>query len=273
MRTPFVVALVTALALSATAFVAATSADCEDGQNDKISQITAPGRPTAGACEGEQWDGEDTTGATESGDVTLWYLDPNGRIDRAGVGYRSTSGMDSRPDVNNNGPADAAHVRVIGQGSPGWKEGTYNVGDGTLYVMVDVWGVAQTGVSASGHQDLAPCIADGSSLCSPNVGPGPDGALVGTAEVAWYGEDNTDQSFGATGLTPTFDSAYNVAHNAVHGTTHGTTGGNVLASAVHFVHITQGNDVNEENPDCSQATYDGGTCTRDNTAATVELLA
>lgn len=273
--------------LSISAFAVATDADCEAAQRDpnsdpsskdRVSTASAPLRSNVnggtGACEGEQWDGGDTTGSTEQG-TGVWVLDVAGpgRIDRIGARVGSNPDGQNKPNVNDNGPGDAVHLRVIGQGSPGWKTGTLNVGDGTLFVGADIFGVGQAAISASGHQDQMPCIVDGTTVCSPTSGNGADGAALGTAELGIYLEDNSDQLAAGLGIVDEWDLAFNAAHAAAHGTSHDSTGGNVLASVVHFAHITQGQNVNEESPNCTDASYAEGTCTRDNTAATVELLA
>lgn len=46
---------------------------------------------------------------------------------------------------------------------------------------------------------------------------------------------------------------------------------NALAEVVHAAGITQGAAVGEEEPDCTIASYGAGTCTRDNTAVTVDV--
>lgn len=192
-----------------------TQPDCEAdqkaGSGDKFSERSRPLRPLAGACEGEQWDGQDTNSA-------------------ALVDYRSSQ-AGSQPNVNDNGATDAVHVRA-------------STGSGT-YTRTDIFGVGAVGAYTSG------------------------------TTTAVYLQDYSEDTLGSLGITDEWGMAYNAAHTAVYGSGHTNqelSDGNVLAGVVHFAHITQGSDFGEEDVNCTQADYAAGTCSRDNTAITVELL-
>lgn len=290
MRKLLVTLLTIAIALSfGTAVADESDPDCEDSQRaadgdtttgdaDKISdrwnQIeNALGQDAGHVCEGEHYEGADSTGVGEScggGGLDTVLLDPNGRIDQVAVCYNAGPTKD-KPDLQNNGPTDAVHLRVAGQGSPGWKDGNYNVNEGAVFAGVEIWGVGAVRLSGEGAQRVAPCVASGTTPCSPNTDV-ENG--IGAATLGVYLEDHSDQAAEFAGIDDEYGGAYNAAHQAAGFGSHSNgPEGNLLASIVHFPHITLGQDVGEEDTDCTQDAYVGGSCKRDNTAASVELLA
>lgn len=221
MRNLVLLGLTAALCVSAFVVADETAPDCETnqkaGQGDKISERSAPLRSGqgSGACEGEQWDGQDSVNQNTAG------------VNAGAAG--------NQPNINDNGPQDALHLRVSAATS------------GAAYARTDIFGVG-----------AAAAYTDGTTS-------------------AVYLQDYSDSLSQATGLGDEYMLAYNAAHDAAFGTTHDYSD-NWLAGAVHLAHITQGENFGEESPSCTQdagtsgASYADGTCNRDNTAVTVELV-
>ncbi|MHB8585956.1 MAG: hypothetical protein ACYDDF_09020 [Thermoplasmatota archaeon] len=223
-------------------------------QDDQVSYASEPVRGatggTTGACEGEHWDGQDPTSDGFSG---TGVVDQNGVVGvSAFSNYDQSAGDRERPDPFAN-TGDVAHARAVA--GPNANSGTVYV-----YTTVDIYSVGDSSVA---------------------VDP-----VHGTA--AWYGQDNTAQGLDRTGTACTEDTAYNAAYSSVWGKpgtqpgcTNGPGYGYVLADGIHFGHVTEGAFVGPESGPgsnnaggaCTQSTYTAGTCTRDNTAITVELLA
>lgn len=237
------VALAMVTSFAVVAMAAENDPACEDSQraadgdtttadSDKISDRTAPLRSATGVGACE---GEHWEGEDQNGCA-------------GGTGVTTLT----------NGGVCASYN---GAGASGWKKPNPGTNGATDAVNVQASGSA----------------ASGASVCTGIFGVGNTCAAAvptsGGAAVAWYGHDNTDQTTSATGTAGTFNMAYNMAHSAAGFGGHAAgPQGNVLAAAIHFAHVTIGQDVTEESTNCTQDSYVAGNCGRDNTAITVEII-
>jgi hypothetical protein len=258
-----------------------TTPQCESGQRandptyaDKVSSGTSGLRQAtagstsangAGACEGEHWDGQDPTGSGANCEPAC-VITPSGTNGQsAGVGvmsaYDQSAGDRHRPD-----PTQTAGDVVEARAAAGQHTGAdqYN-GETYGYAGVNIYSVGDTAVAVDPSQGV----------------------------VGWYGQDNTGQGLQSETLPGQsqplacqWDTVYNAGFSAVWGvpgtqqSTCATTGGYVLADLVHVPRVTEGQYVGPESGSgstntggaCTQQSYVAGTCTRDNTAITIELL-
>ncbi|HVL47790.1 MAG TPA: hypothetical protein VM889_04460 [Candidatus Thermoplasmatota archaeon] len=287
-------------AFAGTAIAYGTDADCRRGQyeeyvdeygntrkDDRIhdaptyQNTPVTGRETgARACEGEHWDGQDYTGnectpdnarpLASGGDVTSFAISsrygchPHTPFDgERGAGKLLTQGAAS----------EAVHVRATGKGS---TVGCLN--HGAVFLGVSIFGVGEVAVFGNGDQAVVPG--------HPNCGSAnAQGGGQGTASV--YLRDNSDQIFkdlttpAVAGVGP-----INVDDEMDNRVFRKEVCGNWLAGAVHTAGITTGQGVGETNDptnscepnpdsrnDCTYQSYVKGQCFRDNTAASVMVLA
>jgi hypothetical protein len=199
-------------------------------------------------CEGEQWDGQDPYAKNFANSTANPTTPCTGQdVVPASARYNLAVFQCADPDkLPINDPTKPVGVRVSAQGD------NDRVDRGYAYVFVRIFAVGRTGVFLEGCRSPTGPGAIGNpggvkdftpdSACDDGTNGHHDATWLGRGTLAWYGQDDTPL--------------------------------NVLATAISVARVTQGK---AGDGDCTQAEYHFSdpvtpTCTRDNTAITVDLL-
>ncbi len=237
MRQSLIIAILALFLVAPVGLVSASNADdtpdCVAGQLNKIQAVDDEVEAASlKVCEGEHWNGADHTGsASECGDNTI--IDPTD-VSRVAFAYNHCGGTQDTNEQRADAFNNGATDALHLRVT---CEGTGNA----CYVSAVIFGVGRANVATQKTENggLAAIFLrdDSDQLTHNEVFPL---ANLGSCEVNFF----------ACGQ------------------------GNPLAYAVHLAGVTNGQGVGEEGentPPCTQESYEGRDCTRDNTAATVSV--